>query len=69
MIDEFSYTLEDEKIVEYLRLSTEEKLNWLEEIAEFNHLVLDTGKEKAPPITESDRTRQNNLISRAASSA
>jgi hypothetical protein len=40
MSEEFSYTLEDEKILEYLRLSTEDKLNWLEEIVEFNNLVL-----------------------------
>ncbi len=40
MGEEFSYTLEDEKILEYLKLSTEDKLNWLEEIAEFNYLVL-----------------------------
>jgi hypothetical protein len=37
--EEFSYTLEDEKILEYLALSTEDKLNWLEEIVEFNQLV------------------------------
>jgi hypothetical protein len=40
MSEEFSYTLDDEKILEYLRLSTEDKLNWLEEIVEFNNLVL-----------------------------
>lgn len=27
----FSYTFEDEKIIEYMKLSTEDKLNWLEE--------------------------------------
>ena len=37
----FSYTLEEEKIVEYLKLSTEEKLQWLEEINEFNRIILD----------------------------
>jgi hypothetical protein len=48
MIEEFSYTLEDEKILEYLRLSTEDKLNWLEEIVEFNALVSkDTQKRHA----------------------
>ena len=39
MSEEFSYTLEDEKILDYLKLSTEDKLNWLEEIVEFNQLV------------------------------
>ncbi len=39
MSEEFSYTLEDEKLLEYLRLSTEDKLNWLEDIVEFNALV------------------------------
>ena len=37
----FQYTLEDEKIIEYLKLSTEDKLQWLEEINEFNRIVLD----------------------------
>jgi hypothetical protein len=46
MTEEFSYTLEDEKILEYLRLSTEDKLNWLEEILEFNNLVLGETKER-----------------------
>ena len=36
----FSYTLEDEKIIEYMKLSTENKLQWLEEINEFNKMVL-----------------------------
>jgi len=36
----FSYYLEDEKIVEYMKLSTEDKLRWLEEINEFTRLVL-----------------------------
>ena len=46
MNEEFSYTLEDEKILEYLSLSTEEKLNWLEEIVEFNNLVLGATQER-----------------------
>jgi hypothetical protein len=46
MTEEFSYTLEDEKILEYLRLSTEDKLNWLEEILEFNNLVLGETQER-----------------------
>lgn len=36
----FSYTLEEEKILEYLKLSTEDKLQWLEEINEFNRAAL-----------------------------
>jgi len=41
----FSYTLEDEKIIEYMKLSAEEKLVWLEEIIEFTNQAL-TQKEK-----------------------
>jgi hypothetical protein len=41
----FSYTIEDEKIIEYMKLTTEEKLTWLEEIVEFTNLVL-TDKKK-----------------------
>ncbi len=37
----FSYTLEEEKILEYLKLSTEDKLKWLEEINAFNRMVMD----------------------------
>ncbi len=36
----FNYTLEDEKIIEYMKLSTEDKLKWLEEINEFTNMVL-----------------------------
>lgn len=36
----FSYTLEDEKIIEYMKLSTEDKLKWLEEINELTNIVL-----------------------------
>lgn len=36
----FSYTVEDEKIIEYMKLSTEEKLRWLEEINEFTDMAL-----------------------------
>ena len=39
------YTLEDEKIIEYMSLSVEDKLQWLEEMNEFNRLFL-TEKEK-----------------------
>jgi hypothetical protein len=37
----FKYTLEEEKIIKYLKLSTEEKLRRLEEICEFNRMILD----------------------------
>jgi hypothetical protein len=53
MTEEFSYTLEDDKILEYLRLSTEDKLNWLEEILEFNNLVLGETKERYTASLES----------------
>jgi len=42
----FSYTLEDEKIIEYMKLSTEDKLRWLEDINEFTAMVLND-REKA----------------------
>jgi len=35
----FIYTFEDEKIIEYMKLSTEDKLQWLEEINELNNMV------------------------------
>lgn len=41
----FSYVLEDDKILEYMKLSTEDKLNWLEDINLFNSLFL-TDKER-----------------------
>ncbi|HQO40396.1 MAG TPA: hypothetical protein PK986_08000 [Spirochaetota bacterium] len=41
----FSYTLEDEKILEYMKLTVEEKLQWLEEIIELTESTL-TEKEK-----------------------
>jgi hypothetical protein len=41
----FYYTLEDEKIKEYMKLTTEEKLKWLEEINTFNEIAL-SEKEK-----------------------
>ncbi|MEP9410578.1 MAG: hypothetical protein HRF42_04115 [Candidatus Brocadia sp.] len=41
----FRYTLEKEDIVNYMQLSDEEKLNWLEEIVSFTEMVL-TPKEK-----------------------
>jgi len=36
----FYYTLEDEKIREYMKLTTEEKLKWLEEINAITEMVL-----------------------------
>ena len=56
MTEEFSYTLEDEKILEYLKLPTEDKLNWLEEILEFNNLVLGETKERYIVSSESTQT-------------
>lgn len=59
MSEEFSYTLEDEKILEYLKLSTEDKLNWLEEISEFNKLVLGGAEDRpnrSPDGGDADRT-------------
>jgi len=41
----FYYTLEREDIVNYMKLSDEEKLNWLEEIVSFTEKAL-TPKEK-----------------------
>jgi len=32
--------VEDEKLIEYMKLSTEQKLEWLEEINAFTHVVL-----------------------------
>lgn len=36
----FSYFLEDEKLLEYQKLSDEDKLQWLEEINLFNFVAL-----------------------------
>jgi hypothetical protein len=36
----YSYTVEDEKILEYMKLTTEQKLQWLEEINAFTFAVL-----------------------------
>ncbi len=41
----FRYTIEDEKIREYMKLTTEQKLQWLEEIVMLTDLTL-TDKEK-----------------------
>jgi hypothetical protein len=42
----FSYTLEEEKILEYMKLSVEDKLQWLEEINAFNRMVMDDREKK-----------------------
>lgn len=42
----FFYTIEDEKILEYMKLSTEDKLKWLEEINEFTNMVLSEKEKK-----------------------
>jgi hypothetical protein len=36
----FSYSLEDEKILSYMKLTAEEKLQWLEDINRLTFLVL-----------------------------
>jgi hypothetical protein len=36
----FSYSLEDEKILSYMKLTAGEKLQWLEDINRFTFLVL-----------------------------
>ncbi len=41
----FSYVVEDEKIREYMKMPTADKLKWLEEAIIFNQAVL-TDKEK-----------------------
>ena len=51
----FFYILEDEKILEYLKLSTEDKLKWLEEINEFTRLAL---SDREKEIREKLRTGQ-----------
>lgn len=40
MDEGFSYTVDAKKILEYMKLPVEEKLNWLEEINEFTFLFL-----------------------------
>ena len=36
----FSYTIDDEKILEYMKLTVQDKLKWLEDINGFNELFL-----------------------------
>ncbi len=42
----FSYTLEDDKILEYMKLPVRDKLKWLEEINKFNELYLGKKEKK-----------------------
>jgi hypothetical protein len=42
----FSCTVEDEKILEYMKLSVVDKLTWLEEINKFNELYLGEKEKK-----------------------
>ena len=37
----FKYYYDEKKIREYMKLPTEQKLKWLEEIRQFNELVMD----------------------------
>jgi hypothetical protein len=48
----FKYYIEDEKIREYMKLSTEDKLKWLDEIQKFNELAI---TEEAKKIREKFR--------------
>lgn len=52
MSEGFYYTLEDNKIKEYMKLTTKQKLKWLEEINEFTEKVL----------TLKDKKNRNRLI-------
>jgi len=42
----YSYTVEDDKLVEYMKLSTEEKLTWLEEINMITEMTLSIEQKK-----------------------
>lgn len=42
----FSYTIEDEKILEYMKLPVPDKLKWLEDINTFNELYLGKKEKK-----------------------
>ena len=43
----FTYTFEDEKIRDYMALSAEDKLRWLEEVNEFLFLALGQAEKDA----------------------
>ena len=45
----YKYHVEDEKLRQYMKLSTEEKLKWLHEVREFMEIVMD---DKAKKIRE-----------------
>lgn len=45
MINGLRYHLEREKIIEYMKLSVKDKLNWLDEANKFNQMAL-SDKEK-----------------------
>jgi len=42
----YRYTVDDEKIREYMKLTTEEKLLWLQEIVEFTEMALSDREKK-----------------------
>jgi len=42
----FSYTVEKEKLLAYMKLSLEEKLKWLEEVNEFTRLFTTESEKK-----------------------
>jgi len=46
MTDGFFYDLEDDKIKDYIKLSVEDKLMWLEEIHEFTFLFMDENSKR-----------------------
>ncbi|MCX7735961.1 MAG: hypothetical protein N2319_04550 [Candidatus Kapabacteria bacterium] len=48
----FKYTYDIDKIKNYMKLTAEEKLRWLEEVRQFNLLVMD---DKAKEIREKFR--------------
>jgi hypothetical protein len=42
----YSYTVEDDKLREYMKLTTKEKLEWLEEITTLTELTLSENERK-----------------------
>lgn len=42
----FSYTIADDKLREYMKLSTEDKLRWLDEISTLTEQTLSTQEKK-----------------------
>ncbi len=43
---DFEYELEKEDLIEYMKLTAEQKLQWLEDINNFNEVVLTEKKKK-----------------------